>query len=87
MARNGKGSNVMALGDSDAMRYAMKSRGITQIVLADKLGIKQSGLSGSLNRKRTTMDVFKRTLDAMEYDVAVVDRRTGEILCKVAPEE
>ena len=69
--------------EGDILRASMKERGITQVELADKLGILQSSLSGNINRRRMSLEVFREILDAMEYDVAVVDRRTGEIMWKV----
>ena len=66
------------------MRSAMKKRSITQVDLADKLGVLQSSLSGSINRKRLSLEVFCRILNAMEYDVVVVDRKTEEPVWKVA---
>ena len=84
MKKNGARKEAVVKEDVMILREAMKARGITQVVLADKLGVLQSSLSGSLNRKRSSMEVFCRLLNAMDYDVAVVDRETGEVVWKVA---
>ena len=69
---------------SEILRLAIKKRGTTQIAVADSLGMYQSGLSGLINRSKMTMYGFGTILNAMDYDVAVVDRETGEIMWKVA---
>ena len=84
MARKVKEEEILVLNEGDAIRSAMKERGMKQIELAEKLGMLQSGLSNSINRKHISVDVFKTILDAMGYDVAVVDRQTGEVKWKVA---
>ena len=83
MARKVKEEEILVLNEGDAIRSAMKERGMKQIELAEKLGMLQSGLSNSINRKHISVDVFKTILDAMDYDVAVVDRQTGEVKCRV----
>ena len=83
MARKVKEEEILVLNEGDAIRSAMKERGMKQIELAEKLGMLQSGLSNSINRKHISVDVFKTILDAMGYDVAVVDRQTGEVKCIV----
>ena len=83
MARKVKEEEVLVLNEGDAIRSAMKERGMKQIELAEKMGMLQSGLSNSINRKHISVDVFKTILDAMDYDVAVVDRQTGEVKWRV----
>ena len=85
MARKAK--EIQVKEDSMILKDAMKVRGLTQIELADKVGIKQSGLSGAINRKRMALGTFNNILDAMDYDVCVVDRNSGEIVWKVAQDE
>ena len=65
------------------LRMAMQERGLTQVDLADKMGMKQPSISGNINRKRMGLDVFMSILDCMEYDVMIVDRQTGELMWKV----
>lgn len=86
MARSKKNHEVNEVNELEILRIAMKERGVTQVMLADRLGVIQSSISGSLNRKRPTVEVFKRILNAMEYDVVILDRETGEIMWKVKPE-
>ena len=83
MARKVKEEEILVLNEGDAIRSAMKERGMKQIELAEKIGMLQSGLSNSINRKHISVDVFKTILDAMDYDVAVVDRQTGEVKWRV----
>ena len=79
----GKGS-IPVMDNGEILRSAMKKREMMQVDLADKLGVFQSSISGNVNRKRMGLDVFSTMLNAMDYDVAVVDRNTGEVMWKVA---
>ena len=83
MARKGTATEVEALEENKIIRVAMKERGVVQVELAKRLGILQSSLSGNINRTRMSLDVFNTMLNAMDYDVAVVDRTTGEVKWKV----
>lgn len=76
--------DVQVMDEGSIIKAAMKERRLIQIDLADKLGIKQSSLSGNINRRRISMEVFSTILNAMDYDVAVVDRETGEVMWKVS---
>ena len=87
MARAKTDKEVTQKSYTDIFRLAMKERNVKQIELADKLGILQSAVSGNLNRRRIGLDVFNTMLDALDYDVAVVDRTTGEIRWIVAKEK
>lgn len=69
--------------ENDVIRAAMKDRGITQTVLAKMIGTAQNSLSNSINRSRMSVQVLKDLLDAMEYDLIVTDRRTGEEKWKI----
>lgn len=69
--------------ENDVIRAAMKDRGITQTILAKEIGTAQNSLSNSINRARMSVQVLKDLLDAMEYDLVVVDRRTGEAKWKI----
>lgn len=83
MARKNK-EEARSYEPGDIIRNALIDRGMLQIELADKLGITQASLSGNVNRKRMSLEVFSKTLDVMGFDVAVVDRETGEVFWKVA---
>lgn len=83
MARKEK-KEIQAIEERQILKNALKERGMMQVDLADKLGILQSAVSGNINRRRMGLDVFSTMLNAMDYDVAVVDRETGEIMWKVA---
>ena len=82
MARKEK-EEVRSWEPGDIIRNAMIDRGMLQIDLADKLGVLQSSVSGNINRKRMSLDVFSKMLDAMNFDIGVVDRETGEVMWKV----
>lgn len=73
--------------DRDIIKYARKARGTTQDVIAGKLGIKQNALSQGVNRSRMSLWMFSRVLNALDYDVVVVDRETGEPMWKLLVEQ
>lgn len=73
--------------DRDILKEARSLRGLTQTVLADQLGMKQNALSAYLLRSRMSVDGFTKILDALEYDVVVIDRRSGETMWKVEVEK
>jgi len=87
MAQGKMKANVPVMESGDVLRAAIKARGMMQMDLADRLGVLQSSISGNINRKRMGLEVFGTMLDAMNYDVAVVDRETGEVMWKVALKE
>ena len=70
----------------EIMRLAPKSKGVTQVTLAGRLGIGQNALSQSVNRSRMSLQNFMRVLNALDYDVVIVDRESGEAKWKVEPE-
>ena len=76
--------SVPVMEEGSILKNAMKDRHMMQVDLADKLGVLQSSVSGNINRRRMSLEVFSTMLNAMEYDVAVVDRKTGEVKWKVA---
>ena len=65
-------------GDKDLLKQAQKSRHITQDVIAERLGVKRNALCQSMNRPRMSLGMFAKILDALDYDIVVVDRNTGE---------
>lgn len=66
--------------DSDTMilKRALRSRDMMQSELAERMGIKQSTMSTNMRRDRMSMDVFRDILDALDYEIVIVDRKTGE---------
>lgn len=83
MAQKAKKVEVPVMEEGAILKASIKERGITQIELADRIGIRQSTLSDNINRRRMSLKVFGEVLNAMEYDIAVMDRSTGEIMWKV----
>ena len=61
-----------------AIRSAMRERGETQVTLSEKLGMLQSALSMNICRRRMSLSNLYKILDKMDYDIVVVDRRSGE---------
>ena len=68
---------VVVLNEKDILRAAMRHRSTTQGAVAQKLGMSQNALSQNMTRERISMDKFKKILDAMDYDIYIVDRNTG----------
>lgn len=64
---------------TDLLKAAIKDRKTNQVKLAEKLGVGQPAISGYLNSPRMGVDVFRKILNALNYDLVVVDRETGEI--------
>lgn len=64
--------------ENDVIRAAMKARGLTQMALAKEIGMSQNNLSNIVNRTRMSVMSVKELLDAMGYDLVVVDRKTGK---------
>ena len=69
---------IVVLNERDILRAALHHRHATQQSVADKLGMSPNALSQNINRSRISMDNFKKILDAMDYDIYIVDRNTGE---------
>ena len=84
MVKKAKVREISVTDEGSILKAAMKERGMMQVDLADRLGVLQSAVSGNVNRRRMSLEVFSTMLNAMEYDVAVVDRNTGEVVWKVA---
>ena len=83
MARKEKNEEVLVLNEGDAIRKAMKERSVVQVELADRMGMMQSSLSGSLNRKRMSIDFLRSVMRVLDYDIAIIDRGSGEELCRI----
>ena len=66
--------------DKRILMEAMHRRGLTQTRLGERIGMKQNALSANMTRDRMGLDNFRKILNGMGYDVAVVDQRTKEVL-------
>ena len=69
---------IQAIPEKNIMKRAQKVRGVTQDVIAERIGIKRNSLCQNMNRTRMSLDTFAKVLDALEYDIIVTDRETGE---------
>lgn len=78
--------NVTELTDKAILKKAQRMRNMTQMELADALGMKQNSLSGSMRRDRMSLGVFAKILDALDYDVVIADRETGNVMWKLEVE-
>lgn len=69
----------------ELIRELLLSRGMSQEELAKKAGYAhQSGIGNILNRNKTMrIDHLIKLCSAMGYDIAVIDRDTGEIQCRL----
>ena len=74
---------LSTLSHKGILQLARQRRKLTQVVLAGRLGVKQNALAQSLSRPRISLDMFTRILNAMDYDVVVVDKTTGEPVWKL----
>lgn len=79
--------NDMVTGEKEILKAAMRERGMTQIMLADKMGIRQNSLSGNLSRDRMSLGTFGKVLNILGYDVVILDRESGEIAWKLEVEK
>lgn len=66
--------------DKTILREAMQRSGLTQAKLGERIGMKQNALSANMTRDRMSLDNFRKVLGGMDYDVAVVDRKTNEVV-------
>lgn len=67
------------MNEQEAIREAMKIRGFNQKFLADKAGFKgQSTVAEYLRSKHMRVDNFIRMLNAMDFDLMVVDRASDK---------
>ena len=75
----------IVMNGREILRAAMKERGVTQSAVAEQLGEAQHGLSAKITRERMSLDTFRSVLNAVGYDVAVIDRENGEVRWVVDP--
>ena len=73
--------------DKAILREAMAERSVSQKELGDRIGMGQTAVSANVRRDRMSLDMFSRLLNGMGYDVAVVDRESGEIRWVVDPQK
>ena len=64
--------------EKDILKLAQKSRHVTQDVIAERIGVKRNALNQNMNRTRMSLDTFVKVLNALEYDIVITDRETGE---------
>lgn len=64
--------------DKSILKLAQRSRHVTQEVIANTLNMKRSSLCQNMSRPRMSLGMFAKILDALDYDVVVVNRETGE---------
>lgn len=77
---------VQVFSDKTILKKAQRNRNVTQAVIADRIGMKLSALSGNMNRNRMSLVMFSRILSALDYDVVIQDRETGEVVYKLDTE-
>lgn len=73
--------------DKVILKEAVRTRGTTQAKLAEKIGMRSNALSMNMTRDRMSLDMFRRILNGLGYDVAVMDRETGRLLWKVKSDD
>lgn len=64
--------------DREILKLAQKKRNVTQEMIANSLGMKRNSLCQNMSRQRMSLGMFAKILDAMDYDVMIVNRETGE---------
>ena len=78
--------NVTELTDKAILKKAQRMRNMTQMELAGVLGMRQNTLSGNMRRDRMSLGVFSKILNALDYDVVIADRETGNVMWKLEVE-
>lgn len=74
---------IRELQDKEILKKAQKGRNVTQTMLAGRIGVSQNALSQSMNRPRMSLEMFSKILDALDYDVVITDRETGDVMWKL----
>ena len=75
--------HINGLNERDILKKAQRKRAITQETLAQRLGVKRNALNQNMNRSRMSLNTFIDVLNAMDYDIVIVDRETGEAEWKI----
>ena len=78
---------VQSISEKGILKRAQKNRSVTQDVIADRIGIKRNSLCQNMNRSRMSLDTFAKVLDALDYDIVVVDRDSGEPMWRLYVEQ
>ena len=78
--------SVRTLIDRSILRAALKTRNVTQGSIANRIGIKQSTLSVTMRCSRISLAAFAKILSALDYDVVIADRETGDVVWKLETE-
>ena len=63
------------------IKYMRKSAGLSQITLAQKLGIAQTTLSGyETGNSKPNYDIVHQIAKICDFDVLIKDKNSGEII-------
>ena len=66
------------MNTGEVIKRCRRKRGFTQKHLSDKSGIPTATVSSvETNARNTSVETFVKLLKAMDYDLAVMDRRAG----------
>ena len=82
-----KKQDTLIMRENDILSAARSCKGMTQAAIGKKLNMLQNAVSMNMSRKRISLEMFARLLDAMGYDVVVVDRDDGSAKWKVEVEK
>lgn len=78
--------SVVTLADKDILKRAQRTRNATQAMMCERLGMSSSALSQNMHRPKMSLGMFSKILDALDYDVVIADRETGNVLWKLEVE-
>ena len=70
-------------GEKEILKLAQKNRQVTQEMIAARLNVKRNALNQNMNRTRMSLDTFSKVLNALDYDIVITDRETGEAMWKM----
>jgi hypothetical protein len=63
----------------DAIKAAMKDVGITQDVLAEKLGYTRQNSVASAIGRNISMDKFEEMMDVLDFEIIIRRKREGSL--------
>ncbi len=63
----------------DAIKAAMKDVGITQEVLAEKLGYTSQNSVASAIGRNISMDKFEEMMEALDFEIVIRRKRKGSL--------
>lgn len=81
---------TIAMNTGDIVRTAMKKRGYTQLMLAQKLGYSgQNSIAMALGGRNMRVDILYAMLDELGFDLIVRDRNGSnrENVWRIEPQE